>query len=114
MNILLCSVIHRIMLINRAIQLIDMPRAKPKTDDMPKGVKEGKCGCNPAWMIVGWIIGALGIWALVGGFATQFTSAAPTSVNPNILGWYFVGLLLIGLAKMSKWKACGRCCTHKC
>jgi len=87
-----------------------MPRAKPVLE----AKASGKCKCNPAFMVLGWILGALGLWALVGGFATQFTSAAPTVVNVNVLGWYFAGLLLVGLAKMAKWKACGCCSVHKC
>ncbi|HLC67387.1 MAG TPA: hypothetical protein VJI12_00735 [archaeon] len=85
-----------------------MPRAKPV-----EAVRSGKCTCNLAFMVVTWIIGAVGLWALVGGFATQFTSAAPTSVSYNVLGWYFAGLLLVGLAKMAKWKAHGNCTVHK-
>lgn len=91
-----------------------MPRAtrRSRTVNADVDVKSTKCKCNPTWMVVGWILGAFGIWALVAGFATQFTSAAPASVNYNVLGWYFAGLLLVGLAKISKWKSCGACGVH--
>jgi hypothetical protein len=86
-----------------------MPRKVASTNAEPRS---GKCSCNVAWLVVAWILGALGIWSLVGGFATQFASSAPTAVNYTVLGWYFVGLLLVGLAKMSKWKSCGGCGMH--
>lgn len=76
-------------------------------------VKKVKCGCNPGWMVATWILLALGLWALVGGFATQFASNAPTAVNVTVLGWYFAGVLLVGVGKMCKWKAKGCCTTHQ-
>ena len=85
-----------------------MPRAKPEPEP-----KAGKCKCNLGYLVVGWILGAFGIWALVGGFVTQYASGAPTMVDVNVLGWYFAGLLLVGLAKMAKWKSCGTCHIHK-
>ncbi|MEK6887804.1 MAG: hypothetical protein AABX14_02545 [Candidatus Aenigmatarchaeota archaeon] len=74
---------------------------------------KSKCGCNLGFMVIAWILAAIGIWALVAGFATQLSSGAPTVVNVVLLGWYFLGVLLIGLAKMAKWKSCGRCNMHK-
>ena len=72
----------------------------------------GKCECNLVWMVVAWILGAIGLWALVGGFALQFGSVYPTGFDTSVLGWYFVGLVLVGLAKITKWKACGNCSMH--
>ena len=69
-----------------------------------------KCSCNPGFMVIAWILMALGLWALVAGFATQFTSSAPAAVNVTVLGWYFAGILLISLGKMCKWKGC--CSVH--
>lgn len=71
-----------------------------------------KCTCNLGLTIVAWIIFAIGLWALVGGFATQFNSGAPTAVNGAVLGWYFLGIMLWGIGKMVKWKAHGRCPVH--
>lgn len=77
-------------------------------------VSSGKCKCDPVWLIVGWIAGALGIWAFVSGFAVQFGSAVPTSVNWVVLVWYFAGLLLWKLAKMAKSKGSEKCGMHSC
>ncbi|MCX6815762.1 MAG: hypothetical protein NT120_02840 [Candidatus Aenigmarchaeota archaeon] len=77
---------------------------------MPKASE--KCTCNWGYIIVAWILGAIGIWALVAGFATQFTSGYPTAVNTTVLVWYFVGLLLVTLAKMLKCKSFGACTAH--
>jgi len=74
--------------------------------------KSGKCNCNLGLMVVAWILFALGLWALVGGFATQFASGMPTAVNGAVLGWYFLGILLVGVGKMVKWKSCGNCTVH--
>ena len=71
-----------------------------------------KCTCNLGYMVVAWVLIALGLWALVAGFATQFNSATPTAVNLGIVSWYFAGVLLIGLAKMAKWKSHGTCPAH--
>jgi hypothetical protein len=90
-----------------------MPRSNRARTAVVTDARSGKCRCNPAFLVVGWILGAVGLWALVGGFATQFTSASPAAFNANVLGWYFAGLLLIGLAKMAKWKSCGTCTAHK-
>lgn len=79
-----------------------------------QAAKVGRCNCNLALMVVAWILAALGIWALVGGFTTQFASAAPTAVNGAVLGWYFLGILLVGVAKMVKWKSHANCPVHKC
>ena len=72
----------------------------------------GKCTCNLGLMVVAWILFALGLWALVGGFATQLNSAAPTAVNVGVLGWYFLGILLLGIGKMVKWKSHAKCTLH--
>lgn len=80
---------------------------------MPKETSKGKCSCNLGYMIVAWILFAVGLWVLVGGFATQFSSGAPTMFNGTILGWYFVGILIVGVGKMVKWKAHGACPVHR-
>ena len=77
-----------------------------------KKVAKSKCTCNLGLMVVSWILFALGLWALVGGFAVQLNSALPTAVNITVLGWYFLGILLVGIGKMVKWKAHGACPVH--
>ena len=77
---------------------------------MPKA--GAKWSCNLGLMVVSWILFALGLWALVGGFTAQFNSAMPTAVNVTVLGWYFLGILLVGIGKMVKWKAHGACPVH--
>ncbi len=72
-----------------------------------------KCSCNPGILVIAWILMALGLWALIGGIATQWMSSAPTAVNVTVLGWYFAGILLISLGKIAKWKSCGNCGAHK-
>ncbi len=85
-----------------------MARSRRAAAPAPK-----KCTCNPGVLVIAWILMALGLWALVGGFATQFGSSAPTAVNVSVLGWYFAGILLVSLAKVAKWKGCGSCIPHK-
>ncbi len=77
---------------------------------MPKA--NNKCSCNPGLMVIAWILISLGIWSVVGGFALQIGSGAPTAMNVNVL-WYFLGVLLIWAGKMAKWKSCGACMSHK-
>ncbi len=82
-----------------------MPKARPKVD----AVRPAKCKCNAPVLVLAWILGSLGIWALVAGFAKQFTSAEPTAFNTTVLGFYFAGTLLVFLAKMAKHKSCNCC-----
>ena len=78
---------------------------------MPKA-SGAKCTCNLGFMVVAWVLFALGIWVLVGGFATQLQSSAPTMFNGTVLGWYFVAIVLLGVGKMAKWKSHGACPVH--
>ncbi len=71
-----------------------------------------RCTCNLGWTVLAWILMAVGLWALVGGFSTQFNSGDPTVVNAVVLGWYFAGILVWGLGKMAKWKGHGSCPVH--
>ena len=72
-----------------------------------------ECTCNLGWMVVAWVLFAVGLWVLVGAFTTQFSSGAPTMFNGTVLGWYFVAVVLLGVAKMCKWKSHGNCPAHK-
>lgn len=74
----------------------------------PVATKSAKCSCNAGWAIVALILGTIGLWGVVAGFTMQFGGAEAVQVLP----WYFVGLLLIMLAKMSKHKCCGMCHVH--
>lgn len=73
----------------------------------------GKCSCSWGFMILSWILFTLALWLLVGGFATQFQSSSPTSFSTTVAVWYFVGIVVLGLGKMCKWKAHGNCPVHK-
>ena len=68
-----------------------------------------KCTCNLGYMVVAWILFAIGLYLLVGGFAAQFQS---TAITAEALVWYFVGIVVLGLGKMSKWKSHGMCPVH--
>jgi len=86
---------------------------------MAKMVKGEKCTCNPAWMILSVISIAVGIFLGVQGFATQLSGQFQVSVQSGawdttmlgwIIGYYFVGAILIVVGKILKWK--GMCCVH--
>jgi len=69
-----------------------------------------KCTCNLGYMVVAWILFALGLMALVSGFTGQFTG---TVAAATVFVLYFVGILLFFLGKVSKWKGHGSCPVHK-
>lgn len=71
--------------------------------------KAQECKCNWGFMIVAWVLMTIGIFLLVGGFTAQFNSKADYL---TILGWYFVGLLVMFLGKMAKHKANCLCTMH--
>lgn len=83
---------------------------------MPKSAKmgEGKCSCSPVWMIISAIVMAVGIFLLVQGFVTQLQlqGSWDSSDLTWTVGYYFVGVLLIGAGKILKWKACSCCSAH--
>ncbi len=60
-------------------------------------------------MIVAWILIAVGLYFLVAGFASQFQGVATMY---EVLAWYFIGIVVFSLGKMSKWKAHGDCPVH--
>lgn len=74
-----------------------------------KRTSSGKCGCNPGWTLIALILFTIGLYGVAGGFIAQFGGASYQTVLP----WYFIGLLVLLLAKMSKWKAHGMCTVHK-
>jgi hypothetical protein len=81
---------------------------------MPKAVvqkpKTSKCNCNVGFIVLAVILGTLGIYSLATGFISHFNYRAAGVV----LLWYFVGVVLMALAKMSKYKAYCGCSAHKC
>jgi len=88
----------------------------PEIIPMPKSAKmgEGKCSCSPVWMIISAIVMAVGIFLLVQGFVTQLQlqGSWDSSDLTWAVGYYFVGVLLIGAGKILKWKACSCCSAH--
>lgn len=67
----------------------------------------GKCTCSPGWMVLAAIV--IGIGALVGiqGFVIQLTlGGAWDDMNSLawVLGYYIVGVLLVGAGKALKCK----------
>ncbi|MFA4906789.1 MAG: hypothetical protein WC602_00775 [archaeon] len=76
---------------------------------MPAKESAKDCKCNWGYTIIALVLGAIGIFLIAGGFIAQFYGKTDYLA---ILGWYFVGLIVVFLAKMAKWKACGNCKTH--
>ncbi len=76
---------------------------------VPKKVAAPKCGCNPGWLVVGLIFLTLGLFALVEGFKTQFNSYYGGN---SVILWYFVGIILLMIGKMAKWKSHSTCTVH--
>ncbi|MBI4896289.1 MAG: hypothetical protein HY832_01960 [Candidatus Aenigmarchaeota archaeon] len=71
--------------------------------------KETKCSCNLGYMLGAIILFTVGLYALIGGFAAQLNG---TIIMTTVLGWYFVGILLMSLGKMLKWKSYETCHVH--
>ena len=76
---------------------------------MPRTTRDGKWKMHPGYGILAAIVMAVGIFFAVQGFVLQLTLQGGWDMNTMwwILGYYFVGVLLIGGAKMLKWKAYG-------
>lgn len=79
---------------------------------MAKMMKMGdgeKCTCGPGsfvWLILGVIIIALGVWAFIKGLMMQWSGSMDWM---RIAFWYALGLLVAGIGKMVKCKACYHC-----
>ena len=84
-----------------------MPRAVPRKASVKAN---SKCACNPGWLIVAAILGTLGIYALVAGFRGQFNGIYDAG---SVLLMYFVGILLVTAAKISKIKCNSVCTIHR-
>lgn len=83
---------------------------------MARTVTPRKSKMNPGWGILAAIIVAVGIFFVVQGFVVQLGISSQSTDAWNIMNWtadsfgwvfayYFVGIVLIGIGKMIKWKA---------
>ena len=89
--------------------------ARAKTNPLAiANASSKKCSCNLGYLVIALVLFTLGIFLLVAGFGWQFNSS--TKLGDGLIGMvfasYFVGLLLIALGKMAKWKCCGTCSYH--
>ena len=71
-----------------------------------------KCGCKPGMGIVALILAVIGLYSIILGIKTQLLSLAVYN-NWLVMIYYLVGIALMSLAKMCKWKAYGCCDMHK-
>jgi hypothetical protein len=74
-------------------------------------VKKKSCECRPFFGLVALILMTLGIYSLVSGFFIQGMGSLGF-FNWPALAYYIVGLFLLGLGKMSKFKAHEMCSAH--
>ncbi len=70
--------------------------------------KGGKCNCNVGFVVLAIILITLGIYSVANGFISHFNYRAAGVV----LLWYFIGVVLLALGKLAKWKAYGECSAH--
>ena len=73
-----------------------------------RSARSARCTCNPGFMILAVILFTLGIYSIAAGFIAQFNYAAAGPV----LVWYLIGVVLIAIAKMAKWKSFTSCPAH--
>ena len=73
--------------------------------------QNSKCTCSLPHLIIGAILMTIGIWLLVGGFATQFKAAA-MMLDVTVAAMYFIGILFTVFGKMMLWKSHGDCQKH--
>ena len=81
---------------------------------MPRMTKGAKCTCNPTYMILSAIIIAVGAFMAIQGFVTQLTLGGAWDMGAIswILVLYIVGIIIVGVGKIVKWKAHGMCPAH--
>ena len=76
----------------------------------PMAGRTGKsCNCNLSYMVLAWILFAIGLYFIVGGFAGQFTGTASAAY---VLFAYFIGFVIMTLGKMAKWTSHKSCPVH--
>jgi len=78
-----------------------------KSQNKPQGKK---CTCNFGYMVIAWILFAVAIYVLISGIAAQFQGIMTWQ---EILLTYFIGVVILSLGKLSKWKGVGCCSSHK-
>lgn len=79
---------------------------------MAKKMSKNTCECNWGAGILALILMAFGLYFLVWGVLSQVASGV--AWNWNAILMYLVGVLVVGLGKMAKYKACGGCGSHSC
>lgn len=79
----------------------------------PSSGSGGKCTCNTGMGILASLVMAIGILLGVQGLAMQLDAkGAWADSTAWILGYYFVGVLLVGTGKIMKKGATGCCAAH--
>ena len=80
---------------------------------MAKMMDSGMCApasCGPKCILLGLVhavLASAGLFVIVGGIMKQWSGMMPWS---NIVLWHTGGMILWGIAKMAKMKACPMCC----
>lgn len=69
-----------------------------------------KCRCNVWMTLLGAILMAIAVYLLVRGFSTQFNGGGDII---TIIGWYFVGFIILLIAKICKMQGNAECPIHK-
>ena len=68
------------------------------------------CKCTPAglvWLVIGVVVVALGLWAIIKAIQMQW--GAGGAFSWNLIFWYSLGLIVLLVGKMLKCKACPAC-----
>ncbi len=71
-----------------------------------------KCNCKPGMGIVALILAVVGFYSVILGIKTQLASSAVYN-NWSAMLFYLVGIVVLVLAKKSKWKAFNCCDAHR-
>ena len=71
-----------------------------------------KCKCMPGFGIVTLVLSVVGIYSIILGIKTQFDSGLVYN-NWMAMLYYALGILVMALAKITKYKAYGNCDLHK-
>lgn len=80
---------------------------------MAKRIEKHKgCGCMPGMGILALILGVIGLYSIVLGIKTQLFSDLVYN-NWAAMGYYLIGILLMAVAKISKYHTYCKCDMHK-